>query len=49
MATLEAIKYKDGKLFILNQLLLPQESVFEEVKSVEEGWTAIKEMKVKSS
>ncbi len=46
MATLEAIKYTDGELFILNQLLLPQESVFEEIKGVQDGWNAIKTMKV---
>ena len=46
MATLEAIKYENGKLHILDQLLLPIQSVFEEIKSVEDGWRAIKEMKV---
>ena len=46
MATLEAIKYADGKLHILDQLQLPQKSVMEEIKTVEDGWHAIKDMKV---
>ncbi len=46
MASLQAIKYEDGRLFILDQLLLPQESVFEEIKGVQDGWIAIKDMKV---
>eukprot|EP00794_Sanderia_malayensis_P016996 gene16996-18708_t len=36
MATLEAIKYDDGELCILNQLLLPQESVFEKITGVQD-------------
>ncbi|KAG9337403.1 hypothetical protein JZ751_028824 [Albula glossodonta] len=32
--TLEAIRYRPGSLQILNQLLLPQESVFDEIRSV---------------
>ena len=49
MATLEAIKYADGKLHILDQLQLPQKSVMEEIKTVEDGWHAIKDMKVSFS
>ncbi|XP_065072148.1 methylthioribose-1-phosphate isomerase-like [Rhopilema esculentum] len=49
MATLEAIKYENGKLHILDQLLLPLQSVFEEIKSVEDGWRAIKEMKIRGA
>ena len=45
-ATLLAIKYRRGHLEILNQLLLPEESVYEEVKDTEDGWKAIREMKV---
>ena len=44
--TLEAIRYSDGKLEILNQLLLPMESVWEKVETVEDGWQAIRTMKV---
>ena len=46
MSTVEAIKYENGKLHILNQLLLPKETVFEEIRNAEDGWHAIKEMKV---
>ena len=44
--SLLAIKYKRGHLEILNQLLLPHESVYEEIKGVEDGWQAIRTMKV---
>ncbi|KAJ3097320.1 S-methyl-5-thioribose-1-phosphate isomerase [Phlyctochytrium bullatum] len=47
MATLEAIRYERGSLQILNQLLLPFESVYEDVKGVEDGHAAIKTMKVR--
>jgi methylthioribose-1-phosphate isomerase len=43
---LEAIKYNEGRLEILNQLLLPAQSVYEHITSVEEGWEAIRSMKV---
>eukprot|EP00112_Aurelia_sp_Birch-Aquarium-sp1_P000540 Seg1052.3 transcript_id=Seg1052.3/GoldUCD/mRNA.D3Y31 product="Methylthioribose-1-phosphate isomerase" protein_id=Seg1052.3/GoldUCD/D3Y31 len=46
MATLEAIKYANGQLHILDQLQLPQKSVTEQIKTVEDGWHAIKDMKV---
>ena len=46
MSTVEAIVYQNGKLQIINQLLLPKDTVFEEIESVEDGWLAIKEMKV---
>lgn len=44
--SLLAIKYKRGHLEILNQLLLPHKSVYEEIRGVEDGWQAIKAMKV---
>ena len=44
--TLEAIRYSDGRLEILNQLLLPSRTEYERVRSVEDAWTAIREMKV---
>ncbi|XP_071955426.1 methylthioribose-1-phosphate isomerase-like isoform X2 [Antedon mediterranea] len=47
--SLEAIRYNNGTLSILNQLLLPTISEFEEIKSVEEGWDAIKKMKVRGA
>ena len=46
--SLLAIKYERGKLEILNQLLLPHESIYEEIQSVEDGWGAIRSMKVRS-
>lgn len=44
--SLLAIKYQRGHLEILNQLLLPHKSVYEEIKGVEDGWQAIRTMKV---
>ena len=48
---LDAIKYdhKNKTLSILNQLLLPHESVFEEILSAEDAWQAIKTMKVRGA
>ena len=45
--TLEAIRYGDGRLEILNQLLLPAETVYEELKTVDDAWQAIRTMKVR--
>ncbi|KAG5854058.1 hypothetical protein ANANG_G00033490 [Anguilla anguilla] len=47
--TLEAIRYRPGSLQILNQLLLPHESVFDEIRSVQDGFEAIKSMKVRGA
>ncbi|XP_070565847.1 methylthioribose-1-phosphate isomerase-like [Ptychodera flava] len=47
--TLEAIKYTEGHLKILNQLLLPTETRYQDVKGVKDGWEAIKEMKVRGA
>ena len=44
---MESIRFRDGKFEIINQLLLPHETVFEEIKTVEDGWKAIREMKVR--
>lgn len=44
--TLEAIKWKNGRLEILDQLLLPAQSKYIEVTSVEDGWNAIYKMQV---
>lgn len=43
---LEAIKYNEGRLEVLNQLLLPSQSVYEHITSVQEAWEAIRSMKV---
>lgn len=40
------LKYKQGKLEVLNQLLLPQQEEWEEIESLEDGWQAIRQMKV---
>lgn len=45
---LQAIKYnRDGKLEILDQLLLPAVTKFQEIKGVEDGWKAINRMQVR--
>ncbi|PSN42191.1 Methylthioribose-1-phosphate isomerase [Blattella germanica] len=47
--TLKSIKYESGKLEILNQLLLPTQSQYIEVKGVEDGWRAIHKMQVRGA
>ncbi|KAI8889290.1 S-methyl-5-thioribose-1-phosphate isomerase [Backusella circina FSU 941] len=47
--TLEAIKYTRGSLCILNQLVLPHETVFEDVFTVQDGHAAIKTMKTRGA
>lgn len=47
--TLEAIKYSNGKLEILDQLLLPEESKYVKVVNVEDGWQAIRKMQVRGA
>ena len=46
--SLESIRFdkRKGNLEIINQLLLPEQSVYEPVNTVEDAWKAIKEMKV---
>lgn len=44
--TLKSIKYKDGDLEILDQLLLPAKSEYKKIIDVEEGWEAIHNMHV---
>jgi methylthioribose-1-phosphate isomerase len=46
MATLQAIKYNDGHLEILDQLLLPESCVYMPINNVQDAWGAIREMKV---
>ncbi|KXS20496.1 putative translation initiation factor [Gonapodya prolifera JEL478] len=48
-STLEAIKYRPGRLEILNQLLLPWESVYEDVDDSVAGHAVIKTMKVRGA
>lgn len=44
--SLEALRYRRGSLQILNQLLLPHQTLYEEISSVRQGWEAIRSMKV---
>lgn len=45
--TLEAIRYRAGSLQILNQLLLPHQTVYDDLRSVQDAYEAIKSMKVR--
>ena len=49
MSTLEAIRYRDGVLEILDQLLLPSQTKYELVKSVEDAWKVIRTMRVRKN
>lgn len=44
---LQAIKYSKGQLEILDQLQLPFIETFIPIRSTEDGWHAIKDMKVR--
>lgn len=44
--SLESIKYSNGTLEILDQLLLPVQSKYVAVKGVEDGWKVINKMQV---
>lgn len=44
--TLQAIKWKNGKLEILDQILLPAISRYVPVNGVEDGWKVINKMQV---
>ncbi|KAL9014961.1 MAG: hypothetical protein Q9173_000415 [Seirophora scorigena] len=46
---LEAIKYSPGHLEILDQLRLPHEEVYNEIKHSEDAWHAIKRMQVRGA
>lgn len=43
---LQSIKYTAGQLEILDQLLLPVQSKYVNVKGVEDGWRVINKMQV---
>lgn len=47
--SLEAIRYKNGKLEILDQLLLPARTVYKSLSSIEEAADAITTMKVRGA
>lgn len=44
--TLEGIRYRDGNLEILDQLLLPHETKFIAVRNTQDGWNVIQKMQV---
>ena len=46
---LEAIRYKQSHLQILNQLKLPHQEEYDEIHSAEDGWHAIKEMRTRGA
>ncbi|CEL02457.1 Putative Methylthioribose-1-phosphate isomerase [Aspergillus calidoustus] len=46
---LEAIRYNDGKLSIIDQLQLPFVEQYFEIRTSEEGWQAIKKMQVRGA
>lgn len=47
--TLEAIKYKRGELQLLNQIILPQQFVYDNITTCEECFDAIKSMRVRGA
>lgn len=47
--SLEALKFSNGKLEILNQLLLPEQFIYEDCSNAEKGWHAIQQMKVRGA
>ena len=46
---LQAIKYKRGKLQILDQLRLPHEQIYIDIKFERDAWDAIKSMQVRGA
>lgn len=46
---LESIRYNNGKLEILDQLLLPAQNKYVSVKGVEDGWKVINRMQVRGA
>lgn len=46
---LQAVRYKPGGLEVLNQLKLPHQEEYDAVRSAEDGWHAIKEMRTRGA
>lgn len=46
--TLQAIRYENGTLEVLDQLLLPKESKYIPILGVEDGWKVINKMQVRT-
>eukprot|EP00056_Hartaetosiga_gracilis_P014257 m.240122 g.240122 ORF g.240122 m.240122 type:complete len:364 (+) comp14541_c0_seq1:39-1130(+) len=49
MSKLLSIKYEDGKLSIINQLKLPLTTEYDDITGVQDGWDAIREMRVRGA
>ena len=49
LETLESIKYTRGHFTLLDQRQLPFKTIFDEVKTTEDIWTAIREMRVRGA
>lgn len=47
MTGLQAIKYRRGRLDVLDQLKLPHEFVYDQVSTCEEAFDCIKSMRVR--
>lgn len=47
--TLEAIKYKNGELELLDQLKLPHETTYIKIKNLQDGWNSINKMNVRGA
>nr|XP_053646939.1 methylthioribose-1-phosphate isomerase-like [Cherax quadricarinatus] len=47
--TLQAIKWQDNQLYVLDQLLLPLESQYINVRDVKDGWQVISKMQVRGA
>lgn len=47
MASLRPIRYENRTLSIIDQLQLPQVLVYVDIKTVQDGWDAIKYMKTR--
>lgn len=46
---LEAIKYSDGNFAIIDQLLLPYKEEYVTIRTTEDGWHAIRDMRVRGA
>ncbi|GAU99199.1 hypothetical protein RvY_10234-2 [Ramazzottius varieornatus] len=47
--TLKAIRYSQGRLEVLDQLLLPAKTEYVPIDTVQDGWNAIKSMQVRGA
>ena len=47
--TLEAIRYRPGDLQVLNQLLLPHATSYDQIVTIEDAWHCIRDMRVRGA